>query len=379
METRASDDERFMRLALRLAARAIGDTSPNPVVGAVLVKRGRIIGQGYHRQAGLAHAEVEALRKAGERAAMGSTLYVTLEPCHHTGRTPPCCDAIIRAGIRRVVIATKDPNPITNGRGIARLRRAGIRLSVGVLEEDARRLVAPFHKAITTKLPWMIVKIAQSLDGKIAAATGQSRWISSAPARAFTHRLRHQVDAILIGANTVLQDDPDLSARGSRSGARAGRPIVVIVDSRLRTPVSSRCLSDRFSRLAVLATTTRAAAKQEPFVRRGIEVVRFPPSPDGRVPLRRLCRTLLRRYGITSVLVEGGGEVVASAFAERLVDRLVWVIAPLIIGGRRSPSAVGGEGIARLSQAIRIRDVRVRRLGPDLVLDTAPVYPRARR
>ncbi len=379
METRASDDERFMRLALRLAARAIGDTSPNPVVGAVLVKRGRIIGQGYHRQAGLAHAEVEALRKAGERAAMGSTMYVTLEPCHHTGRTPPCCDAIIRAGIRRVVIATKDPNPITNGRGIARLRRAGIRLTVGVLEEDARRLVAPFRKAITTKLPWMIVKIAQSLDGKIAATTGQSRWISSVPARAFTHRLRHQVDAILVGVNTILQDDPDLSARGSRSVARAGRPIVVVVDSHLRTPVSSRCLSDLFPRLAILATTTRAAAKQEPFVRRGIEVVRFPPSPDGRVPLRRLCRTLLRRYGITSVLVEGGGEVVASAFAERLVDRLVWVIAPLIIGGRRSPSAVGGEGIARLSQAIRIRDVRVRRLGPDLVLDAAPVYPRAHR
>ncbi|MBI4323162.1 MAG: bifunctional diaminohydroxyphosphoribosylaminopyrimidine deaminase/5-amino-6-(5-phosphoribosylamino)uracil reductase RibD, partial [Candidatus Omnitrophica bacterium] len=163
METRASDDERFMRLALRLAARAVGDTSPNPAVGAVLVKRGRIVGQGYHRRAGLAHAEVEALRKAGERAA-GSTLYVTLEPCHHTGRTPPCCDAVIRAGIKRVVIATKDPNPITDGRGLARLRRAGIRLSVGVLEEDAKRLIAPFRKAVTAKLPWMIVKIAQSLD-----------------------------------------------------------------------------------------------------------------------------------------------------------------------------------------------------------------------
>ena len=367
-----------MRLALRLAARAIGATSPNPVVGAVLVKRGRIVGKGYHRQAGLAHAEVEALRKAGERAA-GSTLYVTLEPCHHIGRTPPCCDAIIRAGIRRVVIATHDPNPITNGRGLARLRRAGIRLSVGVLEEDAQRLVAPFRKAITAKLPWMIVKIAQSLDGKIAANTGQSRWISSVPARAFTHRLRHQVDAILVGVNTILQDDPDLTARGFRSVARAGRPIVVVVDSRLRTPVSSLCLSDPVPRLAILATTTRAAAKHEPFVRRGIEVVSLPPSPDGRVPLRRLCHTLLMRYGITSVLVEGGGEVVASAFAERLVDRLVWVIAPLIIGGCRSPCAVGGKGIARLSQAVRLRDVRVRRLGPDLVLDARVTYPAQNR
>lgn len=373
METHALD-ERFMRRALRLAARAIGQTSPNPVVGAVLVKRGRIIAQGCHRQAGLAHAEVEALRRAGRRA-VGATLYVSLEPCAHMGRTPPCCEAIIRSGVRRVVAATKDPNPVTDGRGIARLRQAGLHVTTGVLEEEAKRLIAPFRKAITAKLPWVIAKIAQSLDGKIATNTGQSRWISSAAARAFTHRLRHQVDAILVGVNTVLRDDPSLSAHGPKPPGRAGRPMVVIVDSRLRTPVSSRCLRDPFPRLAIVATTQRAAAKRRALIRQGIEVVSFPAAADGRVNLRRLCQALVTRYGITSVLLEGGGEVLASALAQRLVDRVVWVIAPTILGGRQSPSAVGGAGIERLTQAIRLRDVSVRRLGPDLIVDATPVYP----
>ena len=367
----------YMRLALRLAARAVGDTSPNPVVGAVIVKRGRIIGQGYHHQAGLAHAEVEALRQAGRRSR-GATMYVTLEPCQHTGRTPPCCDAVVRAGIRRVVMAMKDPNPITNGRGIARLRRAGVQVATGVLEREARRLNAPFAKAITAKMPWVIAKIAQSLDGKIATRTGDSRWISSAASRAFSHQLRRQVDAVLVGVKTVLRDNPRLTARGPQTPARAGRPIKVIVDSRLRTPLSSRCLSDAFPTLTIMATTQRSTATHAPFVRRrGIEVLVFPPS-RGRVPLRRLFRELVRRYQIMSVLLEGGGEVLASALADRLVDRLVWVIAPLIIGGRDSPSAVGGAGIQRLAQAIRLRDVTLRRLGPDLVLDASVVYPRRR-
>jgi diaminohydroxyphosphoribosylaminopyrimidine deaminase/5-amino-6-(5-phosphoribosylamino)uracil reductase len=246
------------------------------------------------------------------------------------------------------------------------------------LEEKAKRLIAPFRKAITTRLPWVIAKVAQSLDGKIGTNTGASRWISSEAARAFTHRLRHQVDAILVGVNTVLRDDPSLSARGPQRPGRARRPMVVIVDSRLRTPLLSRCLSDPLPRSAIIATTRRAAAKRRPFLRRGIEVVSFPASADGRVPLRRLCQALVTRYGITSVLLEGGGEVLASALAQRLVDRVVWVIAPTLIGGRHSPSAVGGAGIERLTQAVRLRDVTVHRLGQDLIVDASPVYPSRR-
>ncbi|MBI3323231.1 MAG: bifunctional diaminohydroxyphosphoribosylaminopyrimidine deaminase/5-amino-6-(5-phosphoribosylamino)uracil reductase RibD, partial [Candidatus Omnitrophica bacterium] len=191
-----------MRLALELAGKALGDTSPNPVVGAVIVKGGRVVGRGYHRRAGLPHAEVEALRDAGKQAR-GATMFVTLEPCAHTGRTPPCCEAIITAGIRRVVVAMADPNPRTDGRGIAWLRRAGIQVLTGVLKEEAGRLNEPFTKYITKRLPWVIVKIAQTLDGKIATRTGESRWISSAASRELAHRLRRQVDAIVVGVNTV--------------------------------------------------------------------------------------------------------------------------------------------------------------------------------
>ena len=366
-------EAKFMRLALRLAERAIGETSPNPVVGAVIVKRGRVVGQGYHRQAGRAHAEIEALRQAGRHAA-GATMYVTLEPCHHTGRTPPCCEALIKAGIRRVVAAMRDPNPTTNGRGIARLRRAGIQVATGILEKEAKQLNAPFTKTITTKTPFCVAKIAQSLDGKIATRTGESRWISSVASRAFTHQLRRQVDAVVVGVNTVMTDNPLLTARDPRRRARPGRPVKVIVDSHLRTPLSSRCLSPRSPAPTIMATTQRSQAKRAPFERRGIEVWVFPPS-RGRVPLRRLFWELARRDQMTSILLEGGGEVLASALAERLVDRLVWVVAPLIIGGRDSPSAVGGAGIQRLAHAIRLRDVTIRRLGPDVVFEASVVYP----
>lgn len=394
MESRAAgrrvnpDDQRYMSVALRLAARALGRTSPNPAVGAVIVKGGRIIARGYHRKAGLAHAEVDALRSAGTRAA-GSTMYVTLEPCTHVGRTPPCCGAITEAGIRRIVIATKDPNPITNGRGIRALRQAGLQVTTGVLKEDAKRLIAPFAKSITTKLPWVVAKVAQSVDGKIATTTGESRWISSPQAREATHQLRHQADAILVGVRTVLRDNPRLTARlprpsfGSRRGrGRPGQPIVVIVDSRLRTPLSSRCLAGS-TRARVIATLERSAAKRAPFERRGIDVLVFPASGGpgrrrsngGRVPLGKLFRELVRRYGVTSLLIEGGGEVLASALAERLIDRAVWVVSPLILGGRQTPGAVGGHGILRLSQAVRLRKMAVQRVGPDLMLDAALTYP----
>jgi len=370
MERDASRDAHFMNLALRLAQRAQGRTSPNPLVGAVLVKDGRIVGQGYHRRAGLPHAEVEALRHAGGRTR-GSTLYVTLEPCNHVGRTPPCCDAILAAGVRRVVAATRDPNPRTNGRGLARLRRAGLRVQAGVLAREAQQINEPFFTSMRTRRPFVIAKAGQSLDGKIATSRGVSRWITSAASRRQSHRLRAQVDAILVGITTVLRDDPLLTARGTH--ARADRPVKVIVDSRLRLPASARCLSAHSPAPTLIATTTHSAARRAQLTRRGAEVLVFRPY-RGRVPLRSLCRELVRR-GLHSVLIEGGGEVLASAFAERIVGRIAWFVAPMLIGGRDAPSALGGKGSARLADAVRLREMHVRRLGPDLCIEARVVYP----
>ena len=363
--------ERYMAQALRLARRGDGRTSPNPMVGAVIVKGRRIVGQGYHHRAGASHAEVEALRQAGAKAR-GATLYVTLEPCNHTGRTPPCCDAILSAGISRVVVAAVDPNPLTNGRGLARLRRAGLPIITGVLDAEAQRLNEPFRKAMRTGLPWVIAKVGQSLDGKIATTSGQSRWITSSTSRALGHQWRRRVDAILVGVNTVLQDDPLLTARGR--GARRGRPMKVIADSRLRTPLTARCASAKSPAPLLIAAAVPDRAKQAAWARRGVEVAVF-PAQRGRVPLRRVCRWLVRR-GIQSVLIEGGGEVLAGAFAERLVDQVIWCIAPILIGGRSAPSSFGGAGIRRLSRAIRLSDVTARRLGPDLCIEARVVYPK---
>ncbi len=361
----------YMARALALARRAIGQTSPNPMVGAVVVNGGRVVGEGYHRRAGLPHAEIEALRKAGAHTR-GGTLYVTLEPCNHTGRTPPCCDAILTSGISRVVVAAKDPNPITNGRGIARLRRAGVDVVTGVLEREAAALNAPFQKAMTTGLPFAVAKVGQSLDGKIATARGESRWITSPASRRLAHRWRGRVDAILVGVNTVLVDDPRLTARGM--SRQRGRPVRVIVDSHLRIPLRARCLSSHSPTL--IATTVSSGSKRARLARRGIEILTF-PATRGRVPLRRLFRELARR-GIQSILIEGGGEVLASAVAERLVDRLVFFIAPILIGGRAAPGSFGGAGVSRLSRAIRLEELTCTRVGPDLCVEARVVYPRRR-
>ena len=361
-----------MRRALQWARRGVGRTAPNPPVGAVVVKNGRVVGAGFHRRAGAPHAEVEALRRAGPRAR-GATLYVTLEPCNHVGRTPPCCDAILQAGIATVVIGTKDPNPITNGRGMAKLRRSGVRVVTGVLQAEAQRLIEPFAKTVTTGLPLVTAKVGQSVDGKIATTRGQSRWITSPEARRMSHILRAQADAILVGSRTVLQDDPLLTVR---YGAlhRRGRPLKVIVDSRLRTPATARCVSSASPAPTLIATTTRAGRAGAALRKRGVDILVLPAQKDGRVPLRPLCRQLAAR-GIQSVLIEGGGEVLAGAFAERIVDRVTFFIAPILIGGRAAPSAFGGDGVPRLSRAIRLADVTYRRVGPDLCVDARVVYP----
>ena len=361
--TGSAADERFMAAALDAAASADYATSPNPMVGAVVVRDGRIIATGWHRRAGEPHAEVEALRAAGD-AARGADLYVTLEPCNTEGRTGPCVDAVVEAGIRRVVLAMLDPNPAVDGRGISALRDAGISVEVGVLEARARRLNEFFVKWVTTGLPFVSAKLAMSLDGRIATHSGESKWITSDEARALVHRLRHAHDAILVGANTVISDDPNLTTRLPEGGGRS--PLRIVVDSRLRVPVASRIFSQEAGRVMVATSDRVWADRHRRFIDAGIAVEVF-PNRDGRVDLADLIAHLGRRE-IISLLIEGGGSVQGSAFDSGLVDKVHAFIAPRVIGGAESPAAVGGHGIDRLADARLLRDVEVSRAGPDVVV-----------
>ena len=308
------DEVRWMRRALALAARGWGRTSPNPMVGAVLVKGRAVVGEGYHRQLGGPHAEVWALREARARAK-GATLYVTLEPCCHQGRTPPCTEALIAAGLRRVVAACLDPNPHVDGRGVRRLRQAGIAVQVGLLAQEARRLNAAYFKHTTTGLPLLSLKTAMSLDGKIATAAGESKWITGQPARAAAHRLRAGHDAVMVGVNTILADDPQLTVRS----AQGRTPLRVVVDSRARTPPTARLLTADKTPPVIAVTRQAPAARRRRLEEAGAEVWLL-PSKGGRVDLKALIRRL-GKAGIQSLLVEGGGTLAASALEEGLVER----------------------------------------------------------
>lgn len=356
-------DERFMRAALALAARAQGRTRPNPMVGAVVVSpRGTIVGRGYHPRAGQPHAEMLALRRAGRRAR-GATLYVTLEPCRHVGRTPPCVPAVVSAGVRRVVVAMEDPNPAMRGRSVRTLRQAGVATRVGVLRAEAERVNPIYLTWRRRGRPFITVKVAQSLDGKIATRTGQSRWISGPAARRYAHQLRASADAMLVGVNTILADNPRLTARG----VGTLHPLVrVIVDSMLRTPPTARVL--RGGGPVWIATTAAApAARRRALIARGAELLILPRRARG-VDLRALGRRLAQRE-ITHLLVEGGGELIASLLRDGLIDRWVAMIAPTLIGGRTAPTPVGGAGIASLRRATSIQVTASRRLGHDFVIE----------
>lgn len=359
-----------MTLALRLAAKGQGKTSPNPVVGALVVSHGRIIGQGYHHGPGQPHAEILALRQAGRRAS-GATLYVTLEPCGHLNkRTAPCVPAVLRSTVRRVVVAMVDPNPSVKGKGIALLRRAGLSVTVGIGRQEAELLNRAYIHWIKTGRPYVILKAGMTLDGKIATAAGESQWITGPEARKDVHRLRSQVDGVLVGIGTVLNDNPSLTARtGSRADRLAERqPLRIIIDSKLRTPLTAKVLAQQSQAKTMIATTTRAArSRARRYLKRRVDVVAIPGS-KGQVSLAALF-TLLGRLGLTSLLIEGGSTINAAVLRAKLVNHVVLYVAPMLMGGQDAKAVIGARGPERLAQARSLRHVSVRRLGKDLVVE----------
>ena len=353
--------EKMMRLALLHACKGIGKTSPNPPVGCVIVRDGEIVGTGWHRKAGTPHAEVHALRAAGERAR-GADLFVTLEPCSHFGKTPPCADALIAAGVGRVYAGTIDPNPKVAGQGVARLRAAGIPTFPGLMEQECRRLIGPFIKQVTTGLPFVTVKSALTLDGKTSTASGDSKWITGEAARRHVHKLRAENDALMVGVETVLADDPELTCRLPR-GARD--PLRIVVDSRLRTPPDARLFQLMSTATTLIATTEQDEERLTPYRSLGAKLI-LCREAEGRVELSDLLVQLGQR-GIQSVLVESGGELAGALLRQGLIDKLVLFYGAKLVGGEgRSPFA--GSGVEKMSQAIRLQEIEVRRFGDDLMV-----------
>jgi diaminohydroxyphosphoribosylaminopyrimidine deaminase/5-amino-6-(5-phosphoribosylamino)uracil reductase len=348
-----------------LAARARHSTSPNPMVGAVIVRGDRVVGEGLHRRAGGPHAEVAALRRAGA-AARGATLYVTLEPCSHRGRTAACADAVIAAGLSRVVVAQRDPFPEVSGRGIKRLRDAGIEVSIGDGAAGARALNRAWLRAQESGRPFVALKYAGTLDGKTASRSGDSRWITGALARAETHRLRRAYDAVAVGAQTVLVDDPRLNSRGPGGEAARRQPLRVVVDGRLRTDPGARMHdAAEAGGSLVLASRRASGARLAGFREAAVEV----EVVDADEPTGADLLAALRRRGVNSVLVEGGGELAWSLVRDRLVDRVYAFAGPMLLGGRAAPTPLGGDGFERLADALQLEIVNLRRLGPDVLIE----------
>jgi len=355
-------DEYYMGLALKLALKAKGRTWPNPLVGALVVKNGKIIGKGFHARAGLAHAEIVALDEAG-KGAKGATLYVTLEPCAHTGRTPPCADRVIQSGIKEAVVGMIDPNPLNNGKGILLLKQGNIKVRLGVLEEQLRKINQSFIKYISTGIPFITVKVAESLDGRIATFTGESKWITSDKSRVFAHKIRNDYDGIMVGVNTVLRDNPRLDP------VPFTKPLVkIIVDSNLSTPASSAIFSASSKVIIVtlpskpgLETENRKNLSEKATI---LEV----KERDGQINLRDALKKLAR-LKISNIIVEGGGTLIGSLFDERLVDKILFFISPKIIGGKDAVSSVMGRGVKRPDQAIKLGGVKMRRFGEDLFIE----------
>ena len=350
----------YMKTAIGLARRGVGKTSPNPAVGAVVVKKGRVVGRGYHRRAGLPHAEIEALNEAGRRAR-GGDLYVTLEPCNHTGRTPPCTESIIAAGVERVFVGSTDPNPLVAGRGVKRLKRAGITVTAGILEGESARINEAYNKFITTRLPYVTLKMAATLDGRIATGSGESKWITGERSRRHVHKMRGETDAVMVGSGTVERDNPALTTRY----AKGRDPVRVVVDSEMKIPLTARLFS-REGRV-IIATTRRAPKDRVSEAEERGATILLLPSVKGGVSLKRLM-IKLGEMGIMSVMIEGGSRLAASSVRSGIVDKLCLFYAPKMIGDDGVP-LLGGVEVKRLGDCIAVKDMRIKRLGEDFMLE----------
>lgn len=360
-----------MRRALRLAHRGYGTTAPNPMVGAVLVKAGKVIGRGWHRRAGMPHAEIEALLDAEKRghSPRGATIYVTLEPCCTHGRTPPCTEALKTAGIQRVVVGATDPNPAHAGKGFQILKRAGIAVVPGILAEECSQVNEAFNHWIVRRTPFVTVKAAMTLDGKIATASGESKWITGESARSYGMQLRQGSDAILVGVNTILADNPALTwrpAQSPKSKDHSPRLRRIVLDSQARTPAHTRVVSDEFAALTTIVVSRTAPKLRVAALAKRVKVLVAPSTKSG-IDLRWLLNKL-GAENITSLLVEGGGEVNASFLLGGLAQRVAFFYAPKILGGREARKGVAGNGVKTLNEAIQLDEVEWRKLGPDLLL-----------
>ena len=355
-----------MLRALELAIR--GKTTPNPMVGAVLVKKGRVIAEGFHSYAGGPHAEVVALRKAGKKAK-GADLYVNLEPCCHEGRTPPCTDAIIKAGVSRVFAGMKDPNKSVYGKGIRTLKAAGIKVSIGLMRKDCEKLNEVFVKVMKTGLPFVTMKTAISLDGKIATRSGDSQWISGVRSRNFVHKLRNQNSAILVGTKTILNDNPQLTCRLKKKGIR--HPTRIVLDRGNKIPLKAKVFSNSKEQRVIYISGPKLSIQRKKYlVENNIEVVNGKMEKSG-FDLKHLMK-LLAKKDLTSVLIEGGGEINSSALAAGIVDKVYTFISPILVGGQGAPGLIGGMGVSKIAKAINLKNMKVTQMGEDLMVEAVP-------
>ena len=359
-------NNRFMLRALELARK--GKTTPNPMVGAVLVKNNRIIAEGFHSRAGGPHAEIVALRKAGSEAR-GADLYVNLEPCCHMGRTSPCTDAIIKSGVSRVFAGMKDPNKLVQGKGMRILKAAGIKVSAGMMRNDCEKLNETFVKVMKTGVPFVTVKTAMSLDGKIATREGNSQWISGVKARDFVHELRNQHDAILVGTNTILKDNPQLTCRLKKKRGR--HPARIILDRKNRIPLTAKVFANSKTQRVVYVSGYKISKKREKLLAaKNIEVLKVKTLKSG-FDLKQLIK-LLAQKDLNSILIEGGSEINSSAFAAKIVDRIFAFISPILVGGQQAPSPIGGKGVDKIAKAINLKNMKVVQIGEDLMVEAEP-------
>lgn len=363
MSTHDPIDAAFMKQALRLARKGLGRTSPNPMVGALVVRKGIVVGQGYHQKAGGPHAERIALIEAGGKAK-GATLYLNLEPCNHFGRTPPCTQMILEMGIKKVVFGMADPNPTVKGGGAEMLRSHGIEVVQGVREQDCRRLNEFFIKWISTGLPFVILKAAISLDGRIATRTGDSKWISNERSRLLVQQMRNQVDGVLVGIGTVMEDDPLLTVRLSKGKIKD--PLRIVIDPRLRISPTARILGG-YKKTLIVTGREVPISKKKALESKGVEILSL-PDRERRISIKDLLVQLGQR-GITSLLVEGGTEIFGSFISEGQMDKLVLFIAPCLIGGQKAKGMIGGTGVSRITEAVRFKEMKVKPWAGDILVE----------